>query len=254
MTKGHRTFGLLGFPLGHSFSRRYFTEKFSNEGVDAEYVNFEFDSLDKLSEIFRRYPDISGFNVTIPYKERILDWLNDIDETARTIGAVNTVKVYHDNTDGYWLKGYNTDIIGFSDSISSMLTSECHSALVLGTGGASKAVMAGLRKLGIEAIPVSRRNVEAGFSYARLTPGIVSEHKVIVNTTPLGMFPDIYSFPDIPYEGIGVGHVCYDLVYNPAFTAFMGKCRDRGANVKCGLEMLYGQAEAAWDLWNNENY
>lgn len=253
MTKSHRTFGLLGFPLGHSFSRRYFTEKFSNECVDAEYVNFEFDSIDRLPEIFSNYPDICGFNVTIPYKEQILDRLDDIDDTARTIGAVNTVKVYHEHTGRLCLKGYNTDIIGFSDSILPMLTPDCRSALVLGTGGASKAVIAGLRRLGVEPVPVSRRDVDGGFTYAALTPEIVKDHKVIVNTTPLGMFPDIDSCPDIPYEGVGAGHVCYDLVYNPEITAFMKRCKDAGAVVKCGLEMLHGQAEAAWRIWNDDN-
>lgn len=245
-------YGLIGYPLGHSFSRDYFNKKFETESIDAEYVNFELPAIDDFQSVIARNPNIRGLNVTIPYKEKIIPLLDGLDQTAAAIGAVNVIKVIRNNKGEITsLKGYNSDVIGFMDSIRGMLLPTHKKALVLGTGGAAKAVVYGLKQLGVEPTLVSRTKKEGRLTYHGLSqhPEILTEHTVIVNTTPLGMYPNIDSCPDLPYDYITPEHLCYDVLYNPDVTLFMKKCAERGAIIKNGLEMLLMQAFAAWNIW-----
>lgn len=239
-------YGLIGRPLGHSFSADFFNKKFENEGIDETYRLFPLDSLEMLPALLSAHPDLHGLNVTLPYKQAVIPFLNRIDADAKEIGAVNVIKIHSDGT----LEGFNSDAIGFHDSISPLLRPHMKRALVLGTGGASKAVVYVLRKMGIEVINVSRKPDEGQLSYNQLTPEIMERYHIIVNTTPLGMWPKIDDAPDIPYDLITADHLCYDLVYNPEITTFMRKAAMHGAEVKNGLEMLHGQAIAAWKIWN----
>ena len=241
-----QTYGLIGYPLGHSFSRRFFSEKFEAEGIDAQYLNFEIDSIERLPEVLTT-EGLRGFNVTIPYKQQIIRYLSEISDEAREIGAVNVVKILPNGK----LSGYNTDIIGFTESLRPMLRGTEKRALILGTGGASKAVFVGLKKMGIEPTYVSRSPREGQLSYADLTPELMAEYQVIVNATPLGMWPKTDAAPEIPYVSLTPNHVCFDLVYNPEQTKFMELAAGHGARVKNGLEMLHLQAIAAWKIWNN---
>lgn len=247
-----KTYGLIGYPLGHSFSRDYFNKKFEAEGIDAEYVNFELPSIDEFPSVIARNPNLSGLNVTIPYKEKVIHMLDSLDPTAEAIGAVNVIKVIRNSRGEIsQLKGFNSDVIGFMDSIRALLRPVHKKALVLGTGGASKAVAYGLRQLGVEPTFVSRTKAEGRYTYHGLSlhPEIVSEHTVIVNTTPLGMYPHVDQCPDLPYDYITPDHLCYDLLYNPDITLFMKKSAAHGAATKNGLEMLLMQAFAAWNIW-----
>lgn len=243
-------YGLLGFPLGHSFSAKYFTEKFAREGIEAAYRNFEYPTIEEAMQALMAQPDLRGFNVTIPYKEQVMPYLSELAPEARQIGAVNAVRVLgRGETGTYKLKGYNTDVIGFVGSIFPLLRPVHRAALVLGTGGASKAVVFGLQSLGIETVYVSRTAGEGRLSYADLTREVMERHLVIVNCTPVGMYPHVDECPAIPYEMLGSEHLLYDLVYNPLETRFMQKGRAQGATAKNGLEMLHLQAEAGWQLW-----
>jgi shikimate dehydrogenase len=247
-----RKFGLIGFPLSHSFSRKFFSEKFSDEGIDAEYLNFEIDHISQLPHIIASHPNLEGLNVTIPYKEQVIAYLNFTDQAAARIKAVNTIRI---NRTGHHvsLHGYNTDIIGFEQSIKPLLQDFHHKALVLGTGGASKAVMDALENLSIETILVSRNPEEKGeLAYSDLDEDVMSSYKIIVNTTPIGTYPDIGGCPTIPFEMVTSKHLLYDLVYNPEITEFLRLGKERGATTKNGLEMLHLQALAAWDIWNRE--
>ena len=244
-----KKFGLIGYPLGHSFSKNFFNEKFHSENIDAEYVNFEIPSIDEVPAILLANPNLAGFNVTIPYKEQIIPYLQEIDPDAATIGAVNVVKIIRQKGKAK-LKGYNSDIIGFMQSIEPLLEPQHRKALILGTGGASKAIFHGLKKLGVEAKFVSRSAREGMFTYKDLTPEVMDEYKVIVNCTPIGMYPRADEYPDIPYECLTPNHLLYDLLYNPETTLFMKKGADKGAVTKNGLEMLLLQAFGAWDIWN----
>lgn len=246
-------YGLIGRTLGHSFSRGYFNRKFEAEGINAEYVNFELPDIGDLMEAIAESPNLCGLNVTIPYKQQIIPYLNALSDNAREIGAVNTVAVDYGPDGSIRLTGHNTDVVGFTDSIRPMLKPDMWRALVLGTGGASLAVLHGLRSLGLEAVAVSRTAAPGRLTYADLTPEIMESHKVIVNTTPLGMWPDVDSAPDIPYSLLTPSHLCYDLIYNPETTAFMRRSADYGATVKNGLEMLLLQAFAAWRIWQESN-
>lgn len=245
-------YGLIGFPLSHSFSRDFFNEKFKSEGIDAEYLNFEIPSIDRLPETLSANPDLRGFNVTIPYKEKIISYLDELSEEADHIGAVNVVKVTQRKGKTF-LKGYNSDVIGFMRSIEPLIDSNRRQALVLGTGGASKAVSYALHRLGIETLMVSRNPKEGMISYEQLTPDIVSTHKVIINCTPVGMYPHADECPKIPYHAIEFGHLLYDLVYNPDETLFLKRGAQQGAEVKNGLEMLLLQAYVGWDFWHNDD-
>ena len=243
------TYGLIGYPLGHSFSKGYFTEFFTKQAINAEYKNFELPSIELLPNILEAEKSLCGFNVTIPYKQQIFNYLDEIDEAAQTIGAVNVVKVMRKDGRQY-LKGYNSDYIGFIDSIRPLLTPQHTHALILGTGGASKAVDYALRQLGIKTLFVSRTENEGILSYDKLTPEILKKHTIIVNTTPLGMFPKVNECPPLDFTSIGSKHLLYDVVYNPERTLFLQHGEERGATTLNGMEMLIGQAKAAWEIWN----
>lgn len=247
-----KTYGLIGFPLEHSFSSKFFNEKFKKEKVNAEYLNFEIEHIFDLRKIIVFNPHLKGLNVTIPYKEAVITFLNDISPVAKEIGAVNVIKIDRSfgDTYGYKLKGYNTDYIGFKNSIQPLIHPNHHQqALVLGTGGASKAVCKALESLNIDWTYVSRTSKEGAHTYDTLTTEILSDNKIIVNTTPLGTFPNIDDCPDIPYSSLTPQHLLYDLVYNPSETTFLKKGKQMGATTKNGGEMLELQALAAWDIW-----
>lgn len=247
-----KLYGLLGYPLGHSFSENFFNQMFESEGIDALYVNFEIPSINGISHVLNDNPNLNGLNVTIPYKEQVIKFLDEVDEGAACIGAVNVIKFITDKNGTKKLKGYNSDIIGFCDSIKPMLK-PCHThALVLGSGGAAKAVTCGLRSLGIEPVYVSRTKKEGAFTYDELTAEVMNQYKVIINATPLGMYPHIDASPNIPYDLLTPEHLCYDLLYNPDITQFMKNAQKYGADVKNGLEMLLLQAFAAWEIWQQK--
>lgn len=244
-----KKYGLIGYPLGHSFSKNFFNEKFHSENIDAEYVNFEIPSIKELPSVLLANPDLVGFNVTIPYKEQVISYLDDLDKDAAAIGAVNVIKIVRQKGKTK-LIGYNSDVIGFTQSIDPLLEPQHKKALILGTGGASKAIAYGLKKLGLECKFVSRNLREEMLTYNQLTPEIMDEYKVIVNCTPVGMYPRADEYPNIPYQYLTPNHLLYDLLYNPDTTLFMKKGADKGAITKNGLEMLLLQAFGAWDIWN----
>lgn len=247
------TFGLVGHPLGHSFSRAFFSEKFRNENIDAVYKNFDLPDIRLFEDISKSERNLIGLNVTIPYKEKIIGYLDEIDLTAAEIGAVNTIKIERNEVGEIKkLKGYNTDIIGFTESIRPFLTDRCKNALILGTGGAAKAIAVGLQHLGIEYIFVSRHKSDKTITYSELTDDIIRNHPLIINTTPLGMWPNIDTLPLIPYDAIGSRHLCFDAVYNPSPTLFLKKSEAKGATIVSGLEMHRLQALASWDIWTHE--
>jgi shikimate dehydrogenase len=245
-------YGLIGFPLGHSFSISYFNQRFQDEGIDAVYENYEIPNIDALAEILDSNPELKGLNVTIPYKEKVIPFLDSISPEARAIGAVNVIRVTHRGNKTE-LKGFNSDVIGFTKSIEPMLDKKWHQkALILGTGGASKAIDYGLRSLGLETIFVSRYERPNTIQYKTITPEIVKEYNVIVNCTPLGMYPKTEEWPDLPYEAMDSHTILYDLIYNPDETLFMKRGAQYGANVKNGLEMLLLQAFASWEFWHEK--
>ncbi len=232
-----KLYGLIGYPLTHSYSRVYFNNKFESEGIDAEYINFELPDVGDFMEVLSEYPNLAGLNVTLPYKQQVIPYMDSLDEEARLIGAVNVIKIIRNGED-FSLKGYNSDVVGFRDSIAPLITDTRKKALILGTGGASKAVERGLATLGVESMFVSRTRRDGIITYSDITPEIMATHKVIVNTTPLGMYPHVDECPAIPYDLLTPDHLCYDLLYNPDVTLFMKRARSEGAVVKNGLEML----------------
>ena len=245
-------YGLIGYPLGHSFSISYFNQKFQDELINAVYENFEIESIEQLDEVIGSNPNLRGLNVTIPYKETVMPYLDSVSPEARAIGAVNVIKVIHDGND-IKLKGYNSDVIGFTKSIEPMLDKKWHKkALILGTGGASKAVNYGLRNLGLEAVFVSRYERPGTIQYQNITPDVVQEYNVIINCTPLGMYPKTEVCPELPYEAMDHHTILYDLIYNPDETLFMKRGAQYGAETKNGLEMLLLQAFASWEFWNGK--
>ena len=238
-------YGIIGNPLGHSFSKGFFTEKFAKEGIDAEYLNFQISEIGKLTEVLRENPELRGINVTLPYKTEIIPFLDELSDEAREIGAVNVVQIRNGH-----LKGFNSDIIGFTRSIQPLLKSHHQKALILGTGGASRAIRVGLTRLGLEWKYVSRTPHEGMITYEDITAETLREYEVIVNCSPVGMFPKVDGCPAIPYEFLTPDNLLYDLVYNPETTLFMKKGALQGAVVKNGLEMLHLQAIASWEFWN----
>ena len=244
-------YGLIGYPLGHSFSIGYFNERFENENIDAEYINFEIPTIDDLPEVLASNPQLKGLNVTIPYKEKVLPFLDSVSPEARAIGAVNVIRVTHKGTK-VTLKGFNSDVIGFTKSIEPMLEKHHKKALILGTGGASKAINYGLKSLGLETVFVSRYERPGTIHYESITPEVVKEYNVIVNCTPLGMYPQSDVCPKLPYEALDSHNILYDLIYNPDQTLFMKKGLAHGAQVKNGLEMLLLQAFASWEFRNGK--
>ncbi len=253
-------FGLIGKVLGHSFSAKYFNEKFEREGIDAKYELFPLETIDLFPRLIASHPLLKGLNVTIPYKVEVIKYLDGLSEEAQEIGAVNVIKFIRDaNGEGLRLKGYNSDAYGFSESMRQVLSSmgyepekdECKPlALILGTGGASRAVVWSMRKLGFDTQLVGRTHREDCLAYCELTPEMVNGAKAIVNCTPLGTSPDVNAAAPFPYEYLHAGQVCFDLVYNPAETLFMKICKAHGCTVSNGLEMLRLQAVGAWKIWN----
>ena len=245
-------YGLIGFPLGHSFSISYFNQKFADEGINAKYENFEISSIDELQEVLATNPNLRGLNVTIPYKEKVMPFLDSISPEAQSIGAVNVIKVTHEGND-VKLKGFNSDVIGFTQSIEPMIEPKWNKkALILGTGGASKAINYGLKSLGLETVFVSRYERPGTIQYERVTPDVVKEYNVIVNCTPVGMYPHTEECPLLPYEAMDSHTILYDLIYNPDETLFMKRGKQYGAQVKNGLEMLLLQAFASWEFWHGK--
>ncbi len=246
-------YGLIGFPLGHSFSRNFFNDKFAGEGIDAEYLNFEIPSIDDFPDIIVANPELKGLNVTIPYKQKIISFLDEVSKEAREIGAVNVVRVVEGNNGGKKFVGYNSDVTGFVQSIEPLLKPHHKKALILGTGGASKAVHYGLTHiLGLETVFVSRFQRPGTVTYDAVSPEAVKEYEVIVNCTPCGMFPHTDECPKLPYSAMSSNNLLYDLIYNPDETLFMRKGAEHGAVVKNGLEMLVLQAMASWEHWNED--
>ena len=245
-------FGLVGFPLSHSFSRQYFTEKFKRELItDCYYKNFPLREIGQLPALVYEHPDLRGLNITIPYKEQVMAYLDDLDEGARSVGAVNTVKIIRTAGQNI-LKGYNTDVYGFRTSLSPFLLPEHKAALILGTGGASKAVAHVLKDLEIEMIYVSRNpRTKDHIAYKDITYEIISFCQIIINTSPVGMYPNVHEKPDIPYQYVTSRHILFDLIYNPQETEFMKAGKARGAAIVNGKDMLYHQAEKAWEIWNS---
>ena len=245
-------YGLIGYPLGHSFSISYFNQKFQDEAINAVYENFEIPTIDALPEVIDSNPNLQGLNVTIPYKEKVLPFLDSISPEARAIGAVNVIRISHNGKD-IKLKGYNSDVIGFTKSIEPLLDKKWHKkALILGTGGASKAVDYGLRHLGLETVFVSRYERPGTIQYQNITADVVKEYNVIVNCTPLGMYPKTEECPELPYEAMDNHTILYDLIYNPDETLFMKRGKQQGALTKNGLEMLLLQAFASWEFWHEK--
>jgi len=245
-----RKFGLIGLPLAQSFSKKYFTAKFEAEGIDASYELFELQDIAEFTAL-KEHGDLSGLNVTIPYKEKVMPFLDYLDDTAAEIGAVNVIKFTIKNG-LVTLKGYNSDVIGFDASLSPLLKPYHLKAMILGTGGASKAIDYVLRKKGLETMFVSRFPKPGMLTYSQLTQDIMADYLVIVNSTPVGTFPNSDACPDIPYKFLTNRHLLFDVVYNPAETLFLHKGRSHGATGINGEGMLIGQAVASWEIWNEE--
>ena len=244
--------GLIGYPLTHSFSVKYFAEKFDKEGIEGySYENFEIPRIEDFPDVIKNNPEVVGLNVTIPFKEQIIPYLDELDEEAKEIGAVNTIKVIR-TEDGVKLKGYNTDIYGFRETLKPLLKMHHYKALILGTGGAAKAVEYVLKKIGLSILYVSRNpKSDKERSYNDLNEFAVKDFPVIINSTPLGMHPKVDLCPALPYEHLSEDNLLYDLIYNPSETLFLRKGVEQGAIVKNGLGMLKLQAEKAWEIWNS---
>jgi shikimate dehydrogenase len=239
-------FGLIGYPLSHSFSKKYFTEKFEQEGLtNCRYELFPMASINELKDVLAQNSVLCGLNVTIPYKELVIPFLDETDEVVKKIKACNCIHVKKGK-----LKGYNTDVKGFEQSLKKHLRPHNRKALILGTGGSAKAVEFVLKKLEIDFKYVSRKPTHNNYSYEQVTPGILTNHTLIINTTPLGMYPAVTEAPPIPYEALTPEHYLFDLVYNPEKTLFLQKGEEKGAVIKNGSEMLVIQAEESWRIWN----
>jgi len=258
-----KKFGLIGYPLAHSFSQRYFTEKFEKEGFeDCEYEIFPMQNLSELPELIKTHPDLCGLNVTVPHKIGVIYYLDKLDPAAKAIDAVNCIKIVNQHpVEAFFsgelstlkvrLEGYNTDAYGFETSLRPLLKKHHTKALILGAGGAARAVAYVLHKLGISFKHVSRRSIKKQLSYEQLNGDIIKDCTLIINTTPVGTFPHIDECPDISYEHLTPKHLLYDLVYNPVETEFLRRGKQHGAAVKNGLEMLHLQAEKSWEIWTS---
>lgn len=240
-----RHFGLIGYPLSHSFSAQFFKDKFAKEGItDAVYELYPITSLAAFPALVTNHR-LSGLNVTIPYKQEVIAYLDEVSPVVAVIGACNCIHIRNGRS-----MGYNTDVIGFAQSLRPLLKPHHRAALVLGTGGAAKAVIYVLKQMGIEYLSVSSSNKEGSISYESLDKDILQRHTIIINTTPLGMYPHVDKLPPVPYQYIDNSHLLYDLIYNPAETVFLREGKARGATIKNGLEMLIIQAEESWKIWN----
>lgn len=249
-----RLFGVIGYPLSHSFSKKYFTEKFSKKKIEAAYELFPLKEVAEMETLLKVQPNLCGLNVTIPHKETVIPYLNELDDTGKAVGAVNCIRVENSGhkTKDLRLIGYNTDVFGFKQSIKPFLESHHEKALILGTGGGSKAVEYVLKEIGIECFFVSRKKSDKAnyLTYEEINEHVINACKLIVNTTPLGMYPNENTFPNIPYEHLSSGHFLYDLVYNPEETEFLKRGKAQGTKIMNGLSMLHLQAEKAWEIWN----
>jgi shikimate dehydrogenase len=240
-------FGLIGKTLSHSFSKAYFTEKFEKLGLqDHCYENFELQTIDEITAVLSKHPELKGLNVTVPYKEVVIPYLSSLDTVVKETNACNCIKIEEGN-----LIGYNTDVFGFSWSLKKYLNPGHNKALVLGTGGASKAVQYSLNQMHIAFKVISREKEDGILAYEDVTKDILQEHQIIINTTPLGMYPETNSFPSLPYQYLTKEHLVFDLVYNPAKTLFLHKGEDSGATIVNGYEMLVLQAEESWRIWTS---
>lgn len=247
-----KQYGLIGYPLTHSFSKKHFTEKFETEKIDAAYNNFEIDSISWFPDIIAGNPELIGLNVTIPYKEQVIPYLDDLNDAAREIGAVNTVKIIRRES-GIFLKGFNTDTFGFETSLKPLLKQHHTKALILGTGGASKALKYVLKKLGIEFLSASIEELkENEIRYEDIDENMMAERLLIINATPLGTYPKVDGCANIPYRFLTDKHLLFDLVYNPEVTRFMAQGLEKGATVKNGYDMLLLQAKKSYEIWNEE--
>ncbi|MBL4593283.1 MAG: shikimate dehydrogenase [Flavobacteriales bacterium] len=246
-----KQYGLIGHPLSHSFSKKYFTQKFENENIkDCSYELFDIKNIDQFPKILKENSNLVGLNITIPYKKSILSFLTEIDETAKVIGAVNTIKI---NSESKQIKGYNTDYYGFKKSLKPFLDINHERALILGTGGAAKTVKYVLNELNIDCLLVSRNpKNESEIAYDDVNEYVIKHHQLIVNTTPVGMFPHTENCPSINYENLTAKHLLYDLIYNPTETNFLKKGKEKGSITLNGMEMLTLQAEKSWEIWNSE--
>jgi shikimate dehydrogenase len=248
-----RKFGLIGYPLGHSFSKTYFTEKFLNEHItDCSYENFPINNLKLLSKLLSEEPDLLGLNITIPYKSQIFRFIDVIDMEAREIGAVNVLKIKR-SAGRIQLYGFNSDVTGIYDSLAPFIKKNIKNSIVLGTGGSSRAVCHVLKKFGLNITLVSRNKRPGFLDYTDIDSGILTNASLIVNTTPLGMFPNTETRPEINYGLLNESHILFDLVYNPEVTFFLRSGMERGCSVITGLKMLHSQAEKSWQIWNDEN-
>jgi shikimate dehydrogenase len=248
-----REYGLIGYPLGHSYSQKYFTEKFKKLNItDAKYGTYPISEISKLKNIISSHKNLLGLNVTTPYKELVIPYLDELDATALRLGNVNTIKILRkDNL--YYLKGYNTDIYGLEETFKEIDFPKNSKALIFGTGGSAKTSSYVLQNLNISATNVSRLPSKAGqITYKDLTKTVLSDYNIIINATPVGMHPNINDCPNFNYDFITENHICIDLVYNPAKTLFLSKCEEKGANIINGLKMLYTQADKAWEIWNKK--
>lgn len=244
-----KQYALIGKPLTHSFSKKYFTNKFAVEQInDCVYELHQLESIDEFPDLLKAHPNLHGLNVTIPYKEAVIPFLDELSDEAKEIGAVNTISIKNGQ-----LKGHNTDVLGFRDSLFTWLKETPKGALILGTGGASKGIAYVLRKAGIPYLKVSRSLEKGNLTYGDLDRNILSQYSLIINTTPLGTFPNIETAPDIPYNLLSKENSLYDLVYNPEKTVFLKGGNTKGCSTKNGLEMLVAQAEYAWEIWNMTN-
>jgi shikimate dehydrogenase len=248
-----RKFGLIGFPLGHSFSKQYFTEKFHREQIpDCSYDNYPLPDIALLNDLISANVSLCGLNVTIPYKSEVMKYLTFIDNKAIDVGAVNVLKISGSGNKKI-IKGFNTDIDGFRETITPIIKGNILNALILGTGGGSKAVSYVLRKIGLKITFVSREIKTDCITYDDLTDKVLAENQLIINTTPLGMFPDTESRPDLNYNSLSDKHILYDLVYNPEQTSFLKIGKEMGCTIISGIEMLHIQAEMAWKIWNDDS-
>lgn len=248
-----RKYGLIGYPLGHSFSKKYFTEKFNTEHIsDCSYENFPLKSLDEFRELVASDDELCGLNITIPYKSEIIGFLDVIEPEAVEIGAVNVIKI-RKLAGKIKLYGYNSDVTGISDTLLPFMGDNIRNALVLGTGGSSSAVCYVLKKFGIKVDQVSRDKRPGVLVYSDIDSEIINRTQLIINTTPLGMFPNTDSKPDINYRMLNRKHILFDLVYNPQFTSFLKMGAEQGCSIISGIKMLHSQAEKAWEIWNNDS-
>ncbi len=242
-----RQFGLIGYPLSHSFSKKYFSDKFAKDDLQhCSYENYPIPSITELPALIANHSSLEGLNITIPYKEQVIPYLSQQSTVVQEIGACNCIKIQNGR-----LMGYNTDVIGFERSMTSRLAPHHKNALILGTGGAAKAVEYVLRKLSLQYRYVSRTPSPAALAYEAITPAVLADYTLIINTTPLGMFPNIQQMPPLPYYALGAGHYLYDLVYNPEKTLFLQMGEQQGAVIKNGQDMLLIQADESWKIWND---